>query len=118
MKTQHIIVLLGIALAIGIGLWISSRKKPHPLVGFTALVPAVEAYARDLAARSQPLPDSVTLRQLIDGKYIASEAVSALADLETPLSLVRVESDPAKVQLRVRLRNGSLIMQFADVSKQ
>jgi len=61
---------------------------------------------------------SVSLRELIDGGYVAFGDVQAFDGMELTISLAADETRPQEILIRVRLPNGSVIAQLADGSIQ
>ena len=81
------------------------------------LISAAHAFSRDQVARGNPVPVSVSLRELVSGGYIATNDVRAFDGMEVTISLVN-EADPQAVLIRVRLPDGTQVVAMADGSVQ
>jgi hypothetical protein len=82
------------------------------------LLSAMRAFAHDLTAKGQPLPATVSLRQLVSGGYIAARDDVAFKGMEVTISLHADEADPQAVLMRARLADGSVVALIADGSVQ
>ncbi len=93
----------------------------HELPKFTdpaKLINAMQAYTRDLAARGQVLPPTVTLRELLAGGYIATNDVRAFEGMEVTISTAPDPTDPQAPLIRVRLPDGTMNVFMGDGSVQ
>ncbi len=122
MKTRRLLVLIGsiILLAIVLCLAITTywQWKQPVFNDAPKLVSAMQAYVRDLATRGQPLPDTVSLRELVSGGYVAAQDLRAFDGLDVTLSLTVDEAHPQEILIRVRLPDGSVITSMMDGSVQ
>ena len=112
MKTRRLLAFLASAIAIVISASVIlttywHRKQPV-FKDAPKLVSAIQAFKRDLTAHGQPLPASVSLRELITGGYIAASDVRALDGMEVTISLSADETHPQEILMRVRLPDGSV----------
>ncbi len=92
-----------------------SQERFQDLPG---LLSAIQAFSRDLTNRGQPLPQSISLGELVSGRYIASNSVRAFQGMETKVWL---RADPAvadSVLISSRLPDGSVSATLADGSVQ
>lgn len=82
------------------------------------IVTATQAYADSLKAKGQPLPASVSLRELMTGGLLAEADVSGFAGMEVTFSLPRQATAPQAVLARARLADGAEIVALNDGSVQ
>ncbi len=76
------------------------------------------AFSRDLTARGQPLPPTVSLRELVSGGYIAAADLRAFDGMDVTISLTADEARPQEILIRVRMPDGSVTALLADGSIQ
>ena len=79
------------------------------------LVAAAQAFSRDQKARGQPLPTSVSLRELVNGGYIATNDFHEFDGMDVTFSLAS-EMDPQTVLIHVRMSDGTKIGVMGDAS--
>jgi len=120
MKTRRILALAGSLVAVAVVVCIAltsywQRQSPVLRDG-SKLVAAVQAFSRDKTKTGQTLPASVSLRELIGGGYVAASDVQAFDGMEVMISLAADETRPQEILIRVRLPDGSVIVQMADGS--
>jgi len=82
------------------------------------LISAMQAFSRDLTARGQRRPATVSLRELVSGGYIAASDVRAFDGMDVTISLTADETRPQEILIRVRLPDGSVTALLADGSVQ
>jgi hypothetical protein len=82
------------------------------------LIAAAEAYARDLRAHGQAMPESVELHDLLAKGWLQADDVKGFAGMEVTISLTVDESHPQDVMMRVRMQDGSEVVTLADGSVQ
>ncbi len=81
------------------------------------LLSAMQAFSRDLTNRGQPLPQSVSLDDLVSHGYISSNSVRAFEGKEVKIWFGGLsETELQKVLLSARLRDGSVSATLADGS--
>jgi len=80
------------------------------------LLLAAKTYAEGLKARSQPIPTSVSLRELLARELLTEADVSGFAGMEVTVSLTADENRPQEVLIRTRLADGHEIVALADGS--
>ena len=122
MKTRRLIALASSLIAVAIVACVAltsywQRQQPV-LRDASKLVAAVQAFSRDRTAAGQPLPASVSLRELIGSGYVAASDMQAFDGMEVTISLVADETRPQEILIRVRLPDGRVIAQLADGSVQ
>jgi hypothetical protein len=83
-----------------------------------ALVAAARAYTRDLQARKQPIPKTVTLEELVANHFLQPGDIEAFRGLKATIMLTADASGPQAVLMRVRLTDGSEIVLLGDGSVQ
>ena len=91
------------------------RKQPAFENG-PKLISALQAFVGDLAARKEPIPQTVSLRELIRCGYIAPNDVHAFDGMELTISLTADETRPQEILARVRLPDGSIHVLLGDGS--
>jgi hypothetical protein len=84
----------------------------------SGLISAMQMFSRDLTARGQPLPATVSLRELVGSGYIAASDVRAFDGMDVMISLTADESQPQEVRIRVRGPDGTVTTLLADGSVQ
>jgi len=82
------------------------------------LISAMHAFSHDLTARGQPLPDAVSLRELVSGGYIAASDVHAFDGIDVTISLKVDETAPQDIVILARLPDGSATAMMVDGSVQ
>jgi len=122
MKTRRLIVFLASAIAVAVVVCVVlttywQRKQPV-FRDAPKLMSAMQAYSRDLSARGQPLPATVSLRELVSGGYISASAVHAFDGMDVTITLKADEADPQAILMRARLPDGSVTALMADGSVQ
>ncbi|HPC51605.1 MAG TPA: hypothetical protein PLV05_00720 [Verrucomicrobiota bacterium] len=75
-------------------------------------------FSRDLTARGQPLPPTVSRRELVSGGYIAAANLRAFDGMDVTISLTADEARPQEILIRVRMPDGSVTALLADGSIQ
>ena len=80
----------------------------------------MQAFSRDLRARGQPLPATVSLSQLVSGGYISAGEVRAFDGVEVSISLPTDNSgaNPQEILISARLQDGTVNALMADGSVQ
>lgn len=79
------------------------------------LVAAAQAFSRDQKARGQPLPASVSLRELVNGGYITTNDFREFEGMDVTFSLAS-DVDPQAILIHVRMSDGTKIDVMADAS--
>jgi hypothetical protein len=86
--------------------------------GFQKLIAAVKSYSRDHISHGKPLPDSLTLRDLVSGGYMTTNDVQALDISDATFYPAADMRDPKAVLVRLRMADGRQITTLADGSVQ
>jgi len=122
MRTRRLLVILASALALAAIVYVAVTtywQRSQPVFRDTPkLISAMLAFSRDLAARGQPLPPTVSLRKLVNGGYISASEVRAFDGMEVTISLTVDAARPEEILMRVRLPDGSVTALMADGSVQ
>lgn len=122
MNIRRIFIILGsaIAVAVVVGVAVTNYWMQRQPVFKDAprLASAMQAFSKDLTSRGQPLPATVSLRELIRGGYIAASDVRAFEGMDVTISLKANETKPQEILMRVRLPDGSVTALLADGSVQ
>ncbi len=125
MKKRSFVILIAstgavaaLALVIILGSMVYWQKKQPAFESAPKLVFAVQAYSRDRKALGQPLPATVTLRELISGGYVAAGDVRAFDGAEVTISTSIGPPTPTDVLMQVRLPDGSVTALMGDGSVQ
>jgi hypothetical protein len=121
MKIRRFIIIAGVLLvvaALASTALILHWQHSQSVVRFHELASAVQSYSRDHISRGQPLPASVTLRDLVSGGYIPTKDVRAFDGLDVAFYPTVSDSDPQAVLVRVRMSDGSQIVALSDGSIQ
>jgi hypothetical protein len=83
-----------------------------------ALVAAARAYTRDLQVRKQPIPQSITLEELVALHFLQPGEIEAFRGLKATIVLTADGSGPQAVLMQVRLPDGGEIKLLGDGSVQ
>ena len=82
------------------------------------LAAAEQHYLRDLLSRGQPLPDTVTLRDLVSAGYISTDDVRSLDSADVTFYPTVTGANPGEILVRVRMSDGIETDAMADGSVQ
>jgi hypothetical protein len=122
MKTRRLIVVAVLLVVAAIMAWmalISYWQHSQPAFkDAPKLVAAAQAFSRDHALPGQPLPASVTLRDLVSGGYISAEDVRAFDGVEVTIYPAAGNGNPQAILVRARMPDGTRIAVLADGSVQ
>ncbi len=94
----------------------SCSPRQEQFQDFPGLLSAMQAFSRDLTNRGRPLPQSVSLNDLVSQGYISSNSVRAFQGMEVKIWFGINETEPQKVLMSARLPNGSVSATLADGS--
>jgi hypothetical protein len=83
-----------------------------------AIVAAARSYTRDLQARKEPVPKSVTLEDLAAHHFLKPEEIAAFRGMNATVTLTSTKSSPQTVLMRVHLPEGGDVVLLADGSVQ
>ena len=95
----------------------SSNRDPGRVDAFK-VVTATQAYGDALKAQGQPLPASVSLKELVKRGLLAETDVSGFAGMDVTVSLASGDNLPQDVLMRARLADGSEMVALGDGSVQ
>jgi hypothetical protein len=126
MKIRRLILITGSLLAAAVvvctTLVIHWQRSQPVFKDAPKLAAAVQAFARDRAGRGQPLPASISLRDLVSGGYIATNDVHAFDGMDVTISLAAslaaLDADPQSILIHVRMPDGTHIVLLGDGSIQ
>jgi hypothetical protein len=107
-----------IMVAAGLVYLLLASKDTSARFNGAALVAAARDYTRDLQARKQPIPKSVTLEELVALHFLQPGEIEAFRGLKATIVLTADESSPQAVLMRVRLPEGGEIVLLGDGSVQ
>lgn len=93
-------------------------KEPSARFNGATIVAAARSYTRDLRARNQPVPKSVTLEELADHHFLKPEEVAAFRGMSATITLSSTESGPKTVLMRVHFPDGGEVLLLADGTVQ
>jgi hypothetical protein len=110
MKIRRLIVIFGFLIAVAalvsVSL-VSHWQRSQTFKGLPMLAAAEQSYLRDHVSRGQPLPASVTLRDLVSSGYISTNDVRAFDGMEVIFYPTASNNDPQAILVRVRISDGS-----------
>jgi len=120
---RRIARIVGIAVIVAVVLTVVIPAFWHwrqPLLkDGSKLVAAVQAFAADRRSHGQPLPSSISLRELVRDGYIAADDVPAFDGMEATLSLTADETYPQEPLMTIRFpRDGGGMVVLSDGSVQ
>jgi hypothetical protein len=120
--TQKRIALAGISgVLLLVGIYFALQfywQRQQPVFNGPKLIPALRAYARERAARGQPLPPTVSLQDLVSGGYLAKSDVAALQGAEVTFYTSVDFTSPRAVLARAHMPDGTDLVVLADGSVQ
>jgi flagellar basal body-associated protein FliL len=93
-------------------------KPPSARFNGAAVVAAAQAYTRDLRARKQPVPSTVTLDELVTAHFLKPDEVAAFHGLNVTIMLTSDAGNPQAVIMRVHFPDGGDVVLLADGSVQ
>jgi hypothetical protein len=79
---------------------------------------AIDAFCRERSALGYPLPQTITLSQLVKDGYLHAEAIRGVGSAEVTFSLRPDTRNPGSVLIEARLPDGSRIGALANGSIQ
>jgi hypothetical protein len=123
MKHPLIIVFLAFFIVLGanqLSIWVNGRYLHPPGMGFDGpkLSAAVAAYKHVLEGSGTPVPDTVSLAQLLNRGLLKPEDVRAFAGWQVSISLKADEAAPQAVLMRARRPDGDQLVLLTDGSVQ
>lgn len=121
MKIKHPIIIVGLLVVVAalISVAVITHRQHLESVGrLQKLASAVQSYSRDQISHGQPVPSSVTLRDLATSGYISAESVRDFGGLDVTLYPTTNDADPQSILIRVRMPDGNQIAAMGDGSIQ
>jgi hypothetical protein len=120
MKTQRLVILIASSIALVavmavavVAYWPGKQPVFEDLPG---LIFALQAFSQDRTKQGEPLPSTVSLRELVSRGYISSNSVHAFEGTESTIWLTVNETKPQQVLMSARLPDGSVSAVLADGS--
>jgi hypothetical protein len=100
-------VIVGTAISLSI-VWDRHVTRGSPtLVDWKSIAAATAAYVRELKATKSPVPDVVSLSELVRKGYLATNAIAGFAGAEVTFRLLdRFQTFPAEVLARAVMPDG------------
>lgn len=122
MRGKRLIAFIAMAVVVaGVTTLAATMSWNRKLPVFTdapMLISAVQSFSRDLIKRGQPLPPTVSLKELVSGGYVASNVLNAFEGVEVMLSLNASDAVPQSVLMWARFPDGSANALLGDGSVQ
>jgi len=116
--TIAVAVAVAIMVAAGLVYLSLASKDTGAKFNGAAIVAAARDYTRDLQARKQPIPKSVTLEELVALHFLQPGQIEAFRGLKGTIMLTADASNPQGVLMRVRMPNGGEFVLLNDGSTQ
>lgn len=115
-----IAIAVAVAIMVVAGLVYVSviSKEPSAKFNGAAIVAAAQAYTRDLRARKQSIPKSVTLEDLVAAHFLKPEEIAPFRGLNATVTLTSEDRDPRTVLMRVHFPDGTDVQLLADGNVQ
>ena len=109
---------LGVALLVAGGMvYLLTEGEPSPRkVDGPKIIAAGRAYTHEMVSRKLPIPNSVSVNDLVAHGYLKSADVAAFQGLDATLSLTSDASRPDFVIMRVKMLDGSDLVLLQDGS--
>lgn len=118
-KRNVVVVLLAALLMLGGGMiYLYLNDDSSGQVDASKIVSAAWSYSGDLRIKGRPVPESVTLEELIKLGFLAETDVSGFAGMEVSVNLHADLKRPTDVLLRARLQDGTELVTLADGTVQ
>jgi hypothetical protein len=119
-KTQRLVILIASSTALVavmavavVAYWPGKQPVFEDLPG---LIFALQAFSQERTKQGEPLPSTVSLRELVSRGYISSNSVHVFEDTKTTIWLTVNETKPQQVLMSARLPDGSVSAVLADGS--
>jgi hypothetical protein len=116
MQRMALAIGVGVAImAVGAGIYLAiPNSAPPAKIDGLKITGAAIAYTHSLIARKQPIPNAVSLNELVVHGFLKPTDVAAFQGMDATLSLVSDASNPQYVLMRVRMPDGSDFELLAD----
>jgi len=122
MKVRPFVFVIAAVIALAVIAWAEINAqwwREQPLFeDAPRIISAIQAYTQDLQAQQEPVPPAISLRELVDARYLSADDARGFDDMEVTISLARDEVHAKQVLMRVRMRDGSETALMADGSIQ
>jgi hypothetical protein len=115
---RTILGVVAIAALVSVTLTACSEAKKPVFDSAPKLIAAAQAFARDHQAGEQPLPPTVSLRELLEGGYLEATEVRAFEGMEVEVSLTAGADNLQQILVSAQLPDGSKIALLGDGSVQ
>jgi hypothetical protein len=109
---------VAIMLAVGFIYLLSSDDTSSEKINAPRIVAAAHAYTRQLVAAKQPVPNTVSLNELLTRGYLKPADVGPFMGLDAVIILTSDASKPRAALMRVRMPDGTDLLLFNDGSTQ
>jgi hypothetical protein len=119
-RRMTIAIAVAVAIMVMAGLVYLSLASKDTSAKFNgaAIVTAARDYTRDLQARKQPIPQSVTLEELVALHFLQPAQVEAFRGSKATIMLTADASNPQGVLMRVHMPDGSEFVLLNDGTAQ
>jgi hypothetical protein len=107
---------LAVMVAAGLVYLLVVSKEPSARFNGAAIVAAARAYTQDLQVRKQPIPQSVSLDELVAGHFLKPEDVAVFRGAKATVMLTSEDHGPKAELMRVRLPDGGEVVLLGDGS--
>lgn len=119
MNVKRLIGLVVATMAVVVGaLVFFAPARPPARLDVVKLREAIQAFTRDRQASGRPVPDAVSLRELIAAGPLRAEDVEAFQGMEVTVALKADERQPQLVLVRAKLPDGHEMVVLNDGSVQ
>jgi len=119
-RRMTIAVAVAVAIMVAAGLVYLSLASKDTSAKFNgaAIVAAARAYTRDLQVRKQPIPQSVSLEELVALHFLRPGEIEAFRGMKATILLTADAGNPQGVLMRVRMPDGGEFVLLNDGSAQ
>ena len=113
-----IVGVVAIAALVSVTLTGCSEARKPVFDSAPKLIAAAQAFVRDHQAGEQPLPPTVSLRELLEAGYLEANEVRAFEGMEIEISLATEAGNLQQILVSAQLPDGSKIALLGDGSVQ
>ena len=110
--------MLTIAFAVGSIVYFASSTRQPGHVDALKILTAARNYTTSLRVEGLPVPDSVSLQELINRHLLTASDLSGFTGMEVTVNLSADNTRPQDVLIRAHLADGQKIVTMADGSVQ
>ena len=122
MKIRRLIVIVGLLMAVAALVSVAlvfHWQHCQTFKNLPKIVLAAQTFSRDKVAHGEPLPASVSIRDLLASKYISTEDLREFDGMDvTVYPTTNVTDLPHFILIRVRMPDGTQIVAMGDGSIQ